>query len=125
MKTSIFTLKATFVLTFLFVCGTSFSQKSVNYESVGTDLEEISEFFEDSFKTIDRISTDVVTELESLVQKQDSELLEKVTDWSEVQLKELDEAAQEAKLWLSKQYFAPVKKSKNADKDLAIKNKDK
>lgn len=123
MKTSISKIiKVPLMTAFLFVCGTGFGQKSVNYTSVGTQLEEITNFFDDSCQKADKIATEVINDLETFVKKNTkTETVAKVTEWSEIQFKELSGAVQETKIWLSKQQFAPIKHSKAPGKDLAKK----
>lgn len=123
MKTSILkNIKVPLIIVFLFICGTSFGQKSVNYSSVGSQLEEITNFIDDSCKKADKISSEIITDLELFVKKNTSnETVAKITDWSESQFKDLNEAVQETKVWLSKQQFAPIKHSKVHPKDLAKK----
>lgn len=123
MKTSISNIiRIPIILSFFFVCGSSFGQKSVNYNSVGTQLEEITNFIDDSCKKADKTSSEVITDLEFFIKKStNSETVAKITDWSETQLKDLNEAVQETKIWFSKQQFAPLKHSKVHNKDLGKK----
>lgn len=123
MKTIISKLAtAALILIFAGLCETGFSQKSVNYPSVGSNLEEINSFFDDTCNKVDKISTKVVKEFETLVEhKKTNEIVEKATEWGQVQLKDLSAAAHEAKVWLRKQQFAPVKHSRAMSKDLAEK----
>lgn len=120
MKTSISNIiRIPFILALLFVWGSSFGQKSVNYNSVGSQLEEITNFIDDSCKKADKISSEVINDLELFVKKNtNSETIAKITDWSETQLKDLNGAVQETKIWLSKQQLAPIKHSKAHNKDL-------
>lgn len=124
MKTSISThIKFSILTIFVLLGGIVYGQKSINYQSVGSQLEEITSFVDDSCKKADKISTVVINDLEMFVKKTtNSETMAKINDWSEIQLKELNEAAMEAKVWLSKQHFAPVKYSKKSSKDLAKKD---
>lgn len=123
MKTTMSKLATvSLILIFAGICGTGFSQKSVNYQSVGTNLEELNSFFDDSCNKAEKFSTRVITEIETLIEhKKSSELIEKATEWSQVHLKDLNEAADEAKIWLRKQHFTPVKHSRATGKDLAEK----
>ncbi len=123
MKTSISKIiRVPLLVAFLFVWGTGFGQKSVNYSSVGSQLEEITNFFDDSCKKVDKITTEVITDLEVFVKKSsNNETVAKLTDWGEVQLKDLNGAVMETKIWLSKQQFAPIKHSRVSNKDLAKK----
>ncbi len=121
MKTSISNIiRVPLILAFLFVWASSFGQKSVNYNSVGSQLEEITNFIDDSCKKADKISSEVINDLELFVKKNTNrETIAKITDWSETQLKDLNGAVQETKIWLSKQQFAPIKHSKAPNKDLS------
>jgi hypothetical protein len=123
MKTTISKLATgTLILIFAGIYGTGFSQKSVNYQSVGTNLDEINSFFDDTCNKADKISTRVVNEIETLVEhKKTSEMVNKVSEWGQIQLKDLDAAAHEAKVWLRTQRFVPVKHSRAMSKDLAEK----
>jgi hypothetical protein len=121
MKTSI-SNRVTFFIAFSFICGTGFGQKSVNYLSVGSQLEEITALLDDSCKKVDRISTEVITDFEMLVRKNAAgETVAKITDWGEVQLNELNSAVRETKIWFSKHHFAPIKLAKAPIKDIAKK----
>lgn len=124
MKTSIskfFSLTAVIII--LFTYGSAYGQKSINYTCVGTQVEEITDFLDTSCKKADKVSSEVIDELEMFVKKNtNGETMAKVSEWSEVQLKELNEAVSETKIWLKKQHFAPVKHTKKQEKHLAKKD---
>lgn len=128
MKSSItYILRTTLVLAMLQVFTLTHGQKSIQYASVETNLEEIQNFLDDTCQSLDKITDNVVDELEAvIIHKSSRETLDKAADWGEVHLKELNEALLEVKVWLSKQYFAPVKhKHKyNFVADVAIKSKE-
>lgn len=120
MKTSINLKNILLILTFLLLFGTGFGQKSLHPESVGANLEEIKNFLHDTCQSLDKISRNVVDDLKTFSKEEkQAKAIREVTDWSEVQMNDLYEAAREAKLWLSKQYFSPVtnaKQTKNTEK---------
>lgn len=73
-------------------------------------MEEVSEFFDDTCQSLDKIAGNVIDEFDKVVkQAESSEIAGKVTEWSEEHLKGFNEAAMEAKVWLKKQHFAPTK----------------
>jgi len=113
-------IKISALLALLLISKAGFSQKSINYESVRTDLEEISAFFHDS--ALAEIENATLVEKDSqlfLPQKYSGEIMESASDWAKKQLCKLNEASFETKQWLANKKNSPTKYSKRNNKYLA------
>jgi len=111
-------IKIAFVISPLALCNTSFGQKSINTQSVGTKLEEVSDLLytitvETTEKITDGLTNQNSSSLSPKRQTEVNKAVNDVKDWSEVQYNEFLNVANETKAWLSKQYFAPLKQKKS------------